>query len=116
MAPDQSFGADDGIRTRDPNLGKETQVVCSVRPRPLSRYGASTTSTPSVELEAVRSSPFNALSGDEGDPRSHRAAPRHLRHARPDQPRGPHPAATDDRRSRYDEVQREIIRTLEVLH
>jgi hypothetical protein len=55
------YRADDGIRTRDPNLGEETQVVCSVPPRPLSRHDASTTSTPSVASVLVCSSPLNAL-------------------------------------------------------
>ena len=75
-ASDQVFyGADDGIRTRDPNLGNEMGVVFTVRLRPLNRCDASTTSTPCVASTLICSSPSNAFNGCETSSRRRRWAP-----------------------------------------
>src|SRR5687768_16767757 len=62
MAPEQAqSGADDGIRTRDPHLGKVVNSVRRVCSCALSRLLSAGSSAQSVETAPFRARWFNAL-------------------------------------------------------
>ena len=56
-----SIGADDGIRTRDPHLGKETHLLRQDRCTPLSSLSPVSSSAQSAESARLQRFTFNAL-------------------------------------------------------
>jgi hypothetical protein len=60
-------GADDGIRTRDPHLGKETHLLRQDRCTPLSSLSPVSSSAQSVESARHNRFTFNALNLCESD-------------------------------------------------
>ena len=54
-------GADDGIRTRDPHLGKETHLLRQDRCTPSSRLSSVCSSAQSAESAPLHRFTFNAL-------------------------------------------------------